>query len=84
VTRTVATSTSAAPVLVSLWMRQSRRAEAESDTLIEMNARALRWLGDWFGIPYAFYKFDALLAPAFPFGGMEHPGAVFYNEESFI
>ncbi len=84
VTRSVATTTSASPVPVSLWMRQSRRAEAESDTLIEMNARALRWLGDWFGIPYAFDKFDALLAPAFPFGGMEHPGAVFYNEESFI
>ncbi len=84
VTRAVATTTKAAPVPVSLWMRQSRKAEAESDTLIEMNARALRWLGDWFGIPYAFDKFDALLAPAFPFGGMEHPGAVFYNEESFI
>ena len=84
VTRTVATSTKAAPVPVSLWMRQSRLAEAESDTLIAMNARALRWLGDWFGIPYAFDKYDALLAPAFPFGGMEHPGAVFYNEESFI
>ena len=84
VTRSVATTTRAAPVPVSLWMRQSRRAEAESDTLIAMNARALRWLGDWFGIPYAFNKFDALLAPAFPFGGMEHPGAVFYNEESFI
>jgi aminopeptidase N len=25
-----------------------------------------------------------MLAPAFPFGGMEHPGAIFYNEESFI
>lgn len=83
-TRSVATTTNAAPVPVSLWMRQSRKAEAESDTLIAMNARALRWLGDWFGIPYAFDKYDALLAPAFPFGGMEHPGAVFYNEESFI
>jgi aminopeptidase N len=83
-TRAVATSTAATPVPVSLWMRQSRRAEAESDTLIAMNARALRWLGDWFGIPYPFDKYDALLAPAFPFGGMEHPGAVFYNEESFI
>lgn len=83
-TRSVATTTAAPPVPVSLWMRQSRRAEAESDTLIAMNARALRWLGDWFGIPYAFDKYDALLAPAFPFGGMEHPGAVFYNEESFI
>ena len=32
-----------------------------------------RGLGDWFGIPYAFGKFDFLLAPAFPFGGMENP-----------
>ncbi|MCU0634749.1 MAG: M1 family aminopeptidase [Gemmatimonadaceae bacterium] len=69
---------------VSLWMRQSRVAEAEVDTLLVMNARALAWLGEWFGVPYAFGKYDALLAPAFPFGGMEHPGAVFYNEQSFI
>jgi aminopeptidase N len=69
---------------VSLYVRASRAREAESDTLVAMNARALRWLGTYFGVPYAFDKFDALLAPAFPFGGMEHPGAVFYNEESFI
>ena len=25
-----------------------------------------------------------MLAPAFPFGGMEHPGAVFYSEDGFI
>lgn len=71
-------------VPMSLFVRASRAAEAESDTLIAMNARALRWLGRYFGVPYAFDKYDALLAPAFPFGGMEHPGAVFYNEASFI
>jgi len=38
----------------------------------------------YFGVPYPFEKLDFLLAPAFPFGGMEHPGAIFYNEESFI
>ncbi|MCA0375990.1 MAG: M1 family aminopeptidase [Gemmatimonadetes bacterium] len=69
---------------VALWVRRSRAREAEGDTLLAMNARALRWLGRYFGAPYAFGKYDALLAPAFPFGGMEHPGAVFYNEESFI
>ena len=74
----------AADARVALWVRQSRAREAETDSLIAMNARALRWLGSWFDIPYAFGKFDFLLAPAFPFGGMEHPGAVFYNEESFI
>jgi aminopeptidase N len=71
-------------VPTSLYVRASRAKEAESDTLLAMNARALRWLGRYFGVPYAFDKYDALLAPAFPFGGMEHPGAVFYNEESFI
>jgi aminopeptidase N len=73
-----------AAVKMSLYMRASRAKEAEADTLLAMNARALRWLGAYFGVPYGFDKYDALLAPAFPFGGMEHPGAVFYNEESFI
>ena len=27
--------------------------------------------------PYPFEKFDFVLAPAFPFGGMEHPGTIF-------
>jgi aminopeptidase N len=84
VTRNVAIRPGEAPQPVSLWLRQSRLAEVEGDTLIAMNARALVWLGEWFGVPYAFGKYDALLAPAFPFGGMEHPGAVFYNEQSFI
>ncbi|MEO7476002.1 MAG: M1 family aminopeptidase, partial [Gemmatimonadales bacterium] len=34
--------------------------------------------------PYPFEKFDFVLAPAFPFGGMEHPGAVFYSEDGFV
>ena len=83
-TQSVSTVEGSAAVPVSLWVRASRAKDADTDSLIAMNARALRWLGGWFGIPYAFNKFDFLLAPAFPFGGMEHPGAVFYNEESFI
>jgi aminopeptidase N len=71
-------------VPTSLWVRASRAREVDADSLIAANTRALRWLGDWFGIDYPFKKYEFLLAPAFPFGGMEHPGAVFYNEESFI
>lgn len=69
---------------VRMWVRASRLKEAEADSLIAMNTQALRWLGDWFGVPYPFGKYEFLLAPVFPFGGMEHPGAVFYNEQSFI
>ncbi len=84
VTQARALATGAAPTPVTMWARASRMKEAESDSLIAMNTQALRWLGDWFGVTYPFGKYDFLLAPAFPFGGMEHPGAVFYNEQSFI
>jgi aminopeptidase N len=83
-TRAEAITEGGAPMPVALWVRASRAKEAEGDTLVAMNARALRWLGRYFGVPYAFDTYASLLAPAFPFGGMEHPGAVFYNEGSFI
>ena len=69
---------------MSLWVRTSRAREVETDNLIAFNRRARDWLAAYFGVPYAFDKLDFLLAPAFPFGGMEHPGAIFYNEEGQI
>ncbi|MDZ7629758.1 MAG: M1 family aminopeptidase [Gemmatimonadaceae bacterium] len=84
VTRARALATGAPATNVTMWVRGSRLKEAEADSLITMNTQALRWLGDWFGVSYPFGKYDFLLAPVFPFGGMEHPGAVFYNEQSFI
>ena len=69
---------------ISLWVRRSRAREVETDTIIALNRRARDWLAAYFDVPYPFAKMDLLLAPAFPFGGMEHPGAIFYNEESFI
>ena len=69
---------------ISLYVRASRAGEVEADTLIAVNARAIAWLETYTATRFPFQKFDFLLAPAFPFGGMEHPGAVFYNEESFI
>ncbi len=84
ISRARAIAPGAAMSNVQMWVRASRVREAESDSLIDMNTQALRWLGDWFGVPYPFGKYDFLLAPVFPFGGMEHPGAVFYNEQSFI
>jgi aminopeptidase N len=69
---------------VKLYVRASRAQEVESDSLIAINVRALRWLEEYFGTAYPFGKLDMLLAPAFPFGGMEHPGAIFYNEDRLI
>jgi aminopeptidase N len=80
--KTVTRQSAAGPM--TLYARASRMAEVEVDSLIDANARALEWLGRWFGREYPFGKYDFVLTPAFPFGGMEHPGAVFYNEEQFI
>lgn len=69
---------------ITMYVRASRAKEAEADSLIAANGRAMRWFADYFGYPYPWPKLDFVLAPAFPFGGMEHPGAIFYNENSFI
>jgi len=69
---------------VNVYARKSRAKEADLDTLLALNQRAISWMEEYFARPYPFEKFDFVLAPAFPFGGMEHPGAIFYNETSFI
>ena len=69
---------------ITMYVRASRGREVESDSLINANARALTWYENYFGVRYPWPKLDFVLAPAFPFGGMEHPGAIFYNENSFI
>jgi aminopeptidase N len=69
---------------ITLYLRGSRAAEVDADSIIADNARALAWLEGYFGMKYPFGKLDLVLAPAFPFSGMEHPGAVFYSEERFI
>ena len=69
---------------INAYVRRSRASEADLDTLLALNQRAMDWMEAYYGRAYPFEKFDFVLAPAFPFGGMEHPGAVFYNEDRFI
>ena len=54
------------------------------DAIFDLHATALQWLERYTGIPYPFGKFDFLLVPAFQFGGMEHPGAIFYNANGLM
>ena len=69
---------------IGLYARRSLAREVDADTLMRSNRDALAWLERYFAAPFPFAKYDVLLAPAFPFGGMEHVGAVFYNENSFV
>jgi aminopeptidase N len=54
------------------------------DTVFDLHAAALEWLERYTSIPYPYEKFDFLLVPAFQFGGMEHPGSIFYNAPSLL
>ncbi len=72
------------PRHTTLWVRASRAKEVEVDSLQDEVGSALTSLSKYFGVPYPFQQFQYLLAPAFPFGGMEHPGVTMFNENSFI
>ena len=58
--------------------------EASREAIVDAHADALSWLELYTDQPYAFGKFDIVLLPAFQFGGMEHPGAIFYNAAALL
>lgn len=72
--------------LVRLFHREwdTARVAQNRDSIFALQARALDWLERYTGIPYPFDKFDAVAIPSFQFGGMEHPGTVFYNAASLF
>jgi aminopeptidase N len=62
----------------------AEKVQRNRDAVFDLHASSLGWLEKYTGIPYAFGKFDFVLIPSFQFGGMEHPGAIFYNAASIL
>jgi len=62
----------------------SARVRRNAAAVFDLHAAALAWLEEYTGIPYPFAKFDFFAVPAFQFGGMEHPGAVWYRAGSLF
>ena len=60
------------------------RVERNADAVFDLHASALAWLEEYTGILFPFEKFDFVLVPAFQYGGMEHPGAIFYRADSLL
>ena len=65
-----------------LYQRPSQQQHTDEDLLFRMHADGLRWMTQCFGVPYPFRKLDIVLLPGFPYGGMEHAGAIFYRESA--
>jgi aminopeptidase N len=62
----------------------ARKVARNREAVFDLHASALAWLEDYTALPYRFGKFDFVLVPSFQFGGMEHPGSIFYNASSVL
>jgi aminopeptidase N len=65
-----------------LFLRESQLRHLDRDRVFAMHSDGLAWLATTFGVPYPFGKLDLVLLPGFPYGGMEHAGAIFYREQA--
>lgn len=54
------------------------------DAIFNWHTESLNWLEEYTGIKYPFEKFDFVLLPSFQYGGMEHPGSIFYKASSLL
>jgi aminopeptidase N len=58
----------------------STKVQLNATEIFDLHRKSLDWMESYTGLPYPFQKFDFALIPTFQYGGMEHPGAIFYRE----
>ena len=70
----------------TIYVRKSQlaRAKQEAPQVQQMAARGIAYFTEYFAQPFPFPKYDLVLIPGFPFGGMEHAGETFLNEDSVL
>jgi aminopeptidase N len=75
-----------APGEPTVFVRKSQlaRAQQEAPQVQQMAARGIAYFSEYFARPFPFSKYDLVLIPGFPFGGMEHAGATFLNEDGVL
>jgi aminopeptidase N len=75
-----------APGEPSIYVRKSQlaRARVEAPQVRQITARGIAYFSAYFAQPFPFSKYDLVLIPGFPFGGMEHAGATFLNEDGVL
>ncbi|MEZ5427597.1 MAG: M1 family aminopeptidase [Pyrinomonadaceae bacterium] len=70
----------------SIYVRRSQaeRFKPHAAEVFRLNREAVKYFEDYFDYKFPFPKYDLVLIPEFPFGGMEHAGATFLRETSVI
>ena len=70
----------------SIFVRQSQVAKFQPHAaeVARLRDEGVKYLESYFDYKFPFPKLDLVLIPEFPFGGMEHAGAIFLRETSVI
>ncbi|HMS42689.1 MAG TPA: M1 family aminopeptidase [Pyrinomonadaceae bacterium] len=63
---------------------QAEKFKQHSAEVFRLNREGVKYLESYFDYKFPFPKYDLVLIPEFPFGGMEHAGATFLRESSVI
>ena len=67
---------------LSVYYRETDPAKtAQIDDIFSQVFQSFDWMEDYTGILCPFPKYDFVIVPGFQFGGMEHPGAILYNDK---
>ena len=63
---------------------QTEKFKQHAAETFRLNRESVKYLETYFDFKFPFPKYDLVLIPEFPFGGMEHAGATFLRESSII
>ncbi len=72
------------PLQTSIYVRKSQaeKFKPHAAEVFRLNREGIKYLEQYFDYKFPFPKYDLVLIPEFPFGGMEHAGATFLKESS--
>ena len=74
----------AGDVPLRLMARRSLAEFVAVDEWFDVTKGGLEYYGRYFGIPYAFRKYDQLIVPDFNIGAMENIAAVTFSEDRYV
>ncbi|HEX3101370.1 MAG TPA: M1 family aminopeptidase, partial [Pyrinomonadaceae bacterium] len=78
--------TAAGDLATSVYVRKSQAAKFKPHAaeVFRLTREGIKYLETYFDYKFPWPKYDLVLIPEFPFGGMEHAGATFLRESSVI
>jgi len=71
---------------MNFYYRETNKEKIEEslDTIFKLHGASINYMEQYTGIKYPFKKFDFIALPGFPYGGMEHVGAIDYSESALF